>query len=92
MDQNHEYKATYIPRNTFTQYFTDAFIKNNQKSLYEAVCDAAIATGKKIEDLDINDVLDKAVYATIVDLYSNRVMEKNDSVADMVRKHIYNIL
>lgn len=82
----------YIPRKIFNQYFTDVFIRNNKNALNEAIRIAALVTGKNIDALDVDKVIDAAVYATIVELYSNQMMSKQDSIADLVRKNIFIII
>ena len=81
-----------IPRNEFTQHFTNVFIKNNNESLMNAVRIAAIAVGKDIDSVDVEDILDKAVFATTIDLYSSKMMDNEYSVADLVRNHLFHLL
>lgn len=85
-------KTTYIPRHHFTQYLTDIFIRNNQTALHQSVRALAVANGIDIKSLDIDDIIDKAVYASIIDIYSVHMMEKQDSVSDLVRNHLFNLV
>ena len=82
----------YIPRKIFTQYFTDIFIRNNKNALYEAVRIAALAKEKTLETIDIDRIIDAAVYAAIVEMYSNQMMNKQDSIADIIRRNLFTIL
>lgn len=90
--EHHENNSVHIPRGTFNQYFTNIFIKNNNESLRNAVKIAAVAVGKDPDSVDIDEILDKAVYATVVDLYSGKMMDRNESVSDIVRNHIFSII
>ena len=85
-------KGPHIPRRKFTQYFTDIFIRNNQASLRESVHALAFSTGIDAELLDFDDIIDKAVYAAITDMYSCHMMEKQDSIADLVKNHLFSIV
>lgn len=85
-------KTTYIPRHHFTQYFTEIFIRNNQTALHQSVCALAFANGIDTKLLDVDDIIDKAVYASIIDIFSMHMMQKQDSVADLVRNHLFNLV
>ena len=80
----------YIPRGAFNQYFTKIFVRNNKNALYEEASTVAKELQKQPEDID--QLIYKAVYAAFVELYSNNMMSKQDSIADLVRKYIANIL
>ena len=84
-------KSLYIPHKKFTQYFTDLFIRNNQEALHKAVHILALSTNIDTKLLNIDDIIDKAVYAAVTDMYSNNMMNKQDSIADLVRNHLFNI-
>lgn len=80
-----------VSRAAHTQYFTDLFIRNNKETLYKLTRYTIVYFGQNPDNMDLDDIIDKAVFVSLMDLYSRRMMDKTDCFADIVRRYIYDI-
>ena len=80
------------PGQTIYKDPTIELLAGSENAYLGAVVTVSVGKGADGKGVDVEDILDKAVFATIIDLYSSKMMDNEYSVADLVRNHLFHLL